>query len=148
MKSLISVALFLFCLTSCSAQNKIEKPNLIGNWIWTDYWENKSDFILSADNYVSMSVNGEFLEGKNFIIRGGKNDGQKGELKYSIDYEKNPIEIDIIAIKDNEEKGRILGAIKILNENEFLMTISVDGKRDLNFSEENIEKISTVKRKQ
>ncbi|OWR12828.1 hypothetical protein CDW55_12310 [Chryseobacterium sp. VAUSW3] len=94
-----------------------------------------------------MSINGEFIDGKNFIVRGGINNGQKAELKYSINYEKNPIEIDFIAIKDNEEKGRILGAIKQINENEFLMTMSFDGKRDLNFTDENAEKIMSIKRK-
>ena len=69
-----------------------------------DYSGNNSDFILTSDNYVSMSINGEFIDGKNFVVRVGKNNGQKGELKYSINYEKNPIEIDFIAIKDNEEK--------------------------------------------
>ncbi|WP_228399661.1 hypothetical protein, partial [Chryseobacterium sp. VAUSW3] len=147
MKSLIKIALLFLFSVNCSAQDISEKPNLIGNWIWTDYWQNSSDFILSYDNYVSMSINGEFIDGKNFIVRGGINNGQKAELKYSINYEKNPIEIDFIAIKDNEEKGRILGAIKQINENEFLMTMSFDGKRDLNFTDENAEKIMSIKRK-
>ena len=147
MKTFIKISLLFLFFINCSAQQKPQKTNLVGSWIWTDYWENKSDFILTSDNYVSMSINGEFIDGKNFIVRGGKNDGQKGELKYSINYDKNPIEIDFIAIKDNEEKGRILGAIKPINENEFLMTMSFDGKRDVNFAEENVEKIMTLKRK-
>ena len=56
-----------------------QKVNLAGNWTNIDYDKNKSDFILSEDNYVSMSVNGEFIDGKNYIIKGGKNAGQKGE---------------------------------------------------------------------
>ena len=147
MKTFIKISLLFLFFINCSAQQKPQKTNLVGSWIWTDYWENKSDFILTSDNYVSMSINGEFIDGKNFIVRGGKNDGQKGELKYSINYDKNPIEIDFIAIKDNEEKGRILGAIKPINEYEFLMTMSFDGKRDVNFAEENVEKIMTLKRK-
>lgn len=147
MNSFIKIALFFLFFINCSAQNGVKKTDLVGNWIWTDYWQNTSDFILTPDNYVSMSINGDFIDGKNFIIRGGKNDEQQAELKYIINYEKNPIEIDFIAIKDNEEKGRILGAIKLINENEFLIIISFDGKRDLNFTEENAEKIITIKRK-
>lgn len=130
-----------------SAQTKVAKFNIVGDWNWTDYWENKSDFILSSDNYVSMSINGEFIDGKKFVVRGGKNNGQIGELKYSINYEKTPIEMDLIAIKDNEEKGRILCSIKLLNVNEFLMTMSFDGNRDTNFTTDNSEKIVIVKRK-
>lgn len=147
MKSLIKIILLFLFFNNCSAQSETKKLNLIGSWILNDYWQNQSDFILSSDNYVSMSVNGECIDGKNFIVRGGKNDGQKGELKYSINYQKNPIEIDFIAIKDNEEKGRILGAIKPLNENEFIITMSFDGKRDTDFTQQNVEKIITAKRK-
>ena len=35
----------------------------------------------------------------------------------------------------------------LINENEFLMTMSFDGKRDLNFTDKNAEKIMTLKRK-
>jgi hypothetical protein len=140
------IFLFLFAI-NFSAQTKVAKFNIVGDWNWTDYWENKSDFILSSDNYVSMSINGEFIDGKKFVVRGGKNNGQIGELKYSINYEKTPIEMDLIAIKDNEEKGRILCSIKLLNVNEFLMTMSFDGNRDTNFTTDNSEKIVIVKRK-
>ena len=94
-----------------------------------------------------MSVNGEFIDGKNFIIHGGKNDGQKGEMKYLINYEKNPIELDLVAMKENKEMGRILGVIKPINENEFLMIWSFDGKRNSDFSENNNEQIMKVKHK-
>lgn len=147
MKSLIKITLLFLFFNNCFAQSETNKLDLLGNWILIDYWQNKSDFILTSDNYVSLSINGEFIDGKNFIVRGGKNDGQKAELKYSINYEKNPVEIDFIAIKDNEEKGRILGVIKVLNKNEFMMTMSFDGKRDINFTEQNAEKIMKAKRK-
>ncbi|AZI54473.1 hypothetical protein EIB75_04075 [Epilithonimonas vandammei] len=124
-----------------------QKVNLAGNWTNIDYDKNKSDFILSEDNYVSMSVNGEFIDGKNYIIKGGKNAGQKGELKYTIDYDKNPVEIDIIAIMDDTEKGRILGTIKLINKDEFLMIFSFTGKRDFNFSEKNAKQIAHFIRK-
>lgn len=146
MKSIIKITILFLFFANCSAQNNVETPNLIGNWVGIDYWQNESPFILTSDNYVSFSINGEFIDGKNFIIKGGKNNEQKAELKYSINYEKNPIEIDLIAIKDNVESGRILGAIKQINKEEFLMIMSFDGKRDLNFSDENAEKIVLIRK--
>ena len=147
MKFILKIALFFLIFNNCLAQSSIQKIDYTGKWVLTDYWKNTSDFILSSDNYVSMSINGEFIDGQNFIIKGGTNDGQKGELKFSINYEKNPIEIDFILIKNNSEKSRILGVIKPINENEFEMTMSFDGNRDTNFSSENSENIMSAKRK-
>ena len=124
-----------------------QKVNFAFFFFFIYYDKNKSDFILSEDNYVSMSVNGEFIDGKNYIIKGGKNACQKRELKYTIDYDKNPVEIDIIAIMDDTEKGRILGTIKLGNQDEFLMIFSFTGKRDFNFSEKNAKQIANLKKK-
>jgi len=147
MKSNIKILLLILILINYTSYSQNKTLNLFGNWEITDYLENKSDFTLSVDNYVSMSINEEFIDGKNFIIRGGKYNGQKGELKYIINYEKTPIEIDLIAVKENKEMGRILGVIKPINENEFLMILNFDGKRNSDFSENNYEQIMTVKRK-
>lgn len=147
MKSNIKILLLILILINSTSYSQNKTLNHVGNWEITDYLENKSDFSLSVDNYVSMSINEEFIDGKNFIIRGGKYNGQKGELKYIINYEKTPIEIDLIAIKENKEMGRILGVIKPINENEFLMILNFDGKRNSDFSENNYEQIMNVKRK-
>ena len=144
----IHIKILLISLVICNfSYSQNDKLSLIGNWNITDYWGNESVFILSEDNYASMTLNGEFIDGKNFIIRGGKNDGQKGEMKYIINYEKKPIEIDLIAIKENKEMGRILGVIKQITENKFLMIWSFNGERNSDFSENNNEKIMTVVRK-
>ena len=147
MKFHIKILLLILLVISSVSYSQNIKLNPVGNWNATDYWGNKSVFILSEDNYASMSVNGEFIDGKNFIIHGGKNDGQKGEMKYIINYEKTPIELDLIAVKENKEMGRILGTIKPITENEFLMIWSFNGKRNSDFSENNNEQIITVKRK-
>lgn len=147
MKLHIKLLLLFSIVLNSSSYSQNKKLNIVGNWKMTDYSGTKSDFILSEDNYASISVNGEFIDGKNFIIHGGKNDGQKGEMKYLINYEKNPIELDLIAMIENKEMGRILGVIKQINENEFLMIWSFNGERNSDFSENNKEQIITVKRK-
>ncbi len=43
--------------------------------------------------------------------------------------EKTPIHIDFIALKDNQEKGRLLGIIVPINDSKFLMLINMNGKR-------------------
>ncbi|UUV22115.1 hypothetical protein [Paenimyroides aestuarii] len=134
----------LFVSKTSNAQNE---PNVfIGNWLAIDFWNNESPLILSEDNYISITINGDFIDGKNFIVKGGKNNGKKGELKYSIDADKNPIEIDLIALMDNDEKGRILGAIKLINENNFVMILSFDGTRNTNFDDTDEQNIIKVRR--
>lgn len=105
MKKLLGILLFLTFIINCSAQKNT--LNFVGSWTLTDYFNTKNDFILSEDNYITITINGETIDGKNFIIKGGEKNGEKGELKYSINSNKIPIEIDLIAMKDNVEKGRI-----------------------------------------
>ena len=47
--------------------------------------------------------------------------------------------IDIIALKDNIEKGRILGIITPVNHTKILMVLSFDGKRPEAINDENFE---------
>lgn len=145
MKNLCNIILFLSFIINCSAQNN--DMNFVGNWSSTDYFNTKNDLILTKDNYITITINGETIDGKNFIIKGGEKNGQKAELKYSINTEKNPIEIDLIAIKDNEEKGRILGSIKPIDENSFLLMFSFGKNRIIDFSEINKENFLLIERK-
>lgn len=138
MKKLLLV---LFILTNiCYSQNA--QKNIIGEWIATDFDGNVSNMIFSNDNYISMTINGEFVDGKNFVIKGGKNDGQKAFMKYEIDDSSLPIKIDIVAIKfeggKNIEKGRILGILDFLN-NEMRINMSFGGPRESGFDDSNKE---------
>lgn len=118
--------------------------NVIGNWRLTDFWSNESKTIFTKDGYVSMTINGEKIDGKNFIIRGGPNDGDKGEMKYVINTKRSPIQIDIIALKDNIEKGRILGIIIPVHHTKMLMLLGFDGKRPETINDENFEQTLTL----
>ena len=46
--------------------------DLIGNWNLNDFWSNESKTIFTKDGYISMTINGEKIDGKNFIIRVGQ----------------------------------------------------------------------------
>lgn len=84
------------------------------------------------------------MEKKYFIIRGGPDNGQKAELKYEINYKSNPIEIDLVAIKDKKERGRILGIAKPIDNNKFLMVLSFNGNRPEKIDNENLEQTLTL----
>jgi len=118
--------------------------DIVGNWEMTDFWSNKSATVFTNDGYISITINGEKIDGKNFIIRGGPHDGEKGEMKYVINANKSPIQIDVIALKDNIEKGRILGIIIPVNHTKILMLLSFDGKRPKTMNDENFEQTLTL----
>lgn len=134
-----------FILLSSNLYSQETKFDIVGVWNSVDISENQSKTIFSQDEYVSMTINGEEIDGRKFIIRGGPNNGQKAELKYKVDYNENPIHIDLIAIKDNQEKGRILGIITPVNKNKFLMAISFDGKRPQKIDENSEHTLTLTK---
>ena len=89
MKNLI---LIFFILTNICYSQDI-KENIVGDWNGIDIDGNKEKMIFSNDNYVSMTINGEFIDGKNYVIKRGKNNGQKGFIKYEIDNTSLPAKI-------------------------------------------------------
>ena len=143
--------LFLLLLLSgiCNAQNY--KNKIVGEWIATDYDGNASRMIFSEDNYLSMTVNGTFVDGKNLEITEGPNKGIKNILKYELDESTSPIKIDLIATTiDNDvsiEQGRILGIVEFLNNGEIRINLNLNGNRENEFNNENIENTIYLKSK-
>ncbi|MBP7500440.1 MAG: hypothetical protein KA796_11350 [Chryseobacterium sp.] len=138
-------SILFFILISSNLYSQETKFDIVGFWNSVDISENQSKTIFSQDEYVTMTINGEEIDGRKFIIRGGTNNGQKAELKYKVDYNENPIHIDLIAIKDNQERGRILGIITPINKNKFLMAISFDGKRPQKIDENSEHTLTLTK---
>lgn len=134
MKKLLFILLIITNI--CYSQN--EQQSIIGEWNATDFDGNKSKMIFSNDNYVSMTINGEFVDGNNLVVKSGENNGQKAFIRYEIDNSSLPIKIDFIAIKlDGEkfvEKGRIVGILEFLNETEMRINLSFT-ERETEFSD-------------
>lgn len=136
--------LFVLFSTFIFAQNS--KFNIIGTWNSVDSSNNENKTIFSKDGYVTMTINGEEIDGRNFIIHGGPNDGEKAELKYAINLNTNPIQIDLIALKNNEEKGRLKGILIASDSNHFTMAMHFDGTRPENINEEEKNNIIVLTR--
>jgi hypothetical protein len=145
-KTFILLTVLFSCLTFSQTT-----PKIIGEWIGTDSWGNESKFIFSEDNYISMTINGEFIDGKSFVIKGGKDDGKTAELKYNIDYSKSPVTIDFIAIKNENdkliEKGRILCIANFISDTEMMLLLNFIGKRETNFDDSNKENMVILRKK-
>lgn len=141
--------IFIILYSNCTFGQAASK--IIGEWTGKDSDGNEGKFIFFKDNYASLTVGNEFIDGKNYIIKGGKNDGKIGEVKYSVDYSKSPNKIDfILSIQENEkftEKGRILGIIKFITDTEMLFAISLTGIRDEDFNDKNMSTTMTLNKK-
>lgn len=142
MKKLLLVLAFV--TTICNAQNS--NQTVVGEWITKDFDGNESVMVFTADHFISMTIGAEFIDGKNFMVKGGPNDGQKGLLKYELDATSFPIKIDVIAyeIKNGvpSEKGRLLGILEYLNESEMRINLNFANSREFEFTESNA--ISTL----
>jgi len=143
MKKYKTILLLIFLSICAIKANSQNSQTLIGQWNGTDFWKNKSDLIFTEDKNVSLTVNGEKIGGENFMVN-----GIKAELKYEVDFAKNPIWIDLIAIEKETkiEKGRIKGILKYINENNIEILLDFNGKRYENFEKENEEYILMLKK--
>ena len=133
--------LVLFVFLTGISYSQTKKDILIGNWQATDKSGVKNKMVFSNDGFVSMSINGEFIDGKNFVVKGGKKDGQKGTLKYEIDESTVPIKMDIIASSLEKgkavEKGRLLAIVDFINNDEIKINLSLNQTRATEFNETN-----------
>lgn len=142
--------LLLFLILTSVSYAQTKKEILVGNWIGTDASGVKNTMIFTSDNFISMTVNGELIDGKNYIVKGGKNNGQKGLLKYEIDESKTPIALDIIAYaleKDKQiEKGRFLAILDFKSNDEIKINLGLNGVRATEFNESNAASTILLKR--
>ncbi len=86
---IIKLLIILFIISSFSLTQTNTKH--IGEWQGKDEAKQVGILILDQNNNVTFKMGNESLGGKDFIIN-----GINAELKYEIDYSKNPIEIDFV----------------------------------------------------
>lgn len=133
--------LLLFLILTAVSYAQTKKEILVGTWQGTDASGVKNKMIFTSDNFISMTINNEFIDGKNYIIKGGKNDGKIGLLKYEMDESKIPVTLDVIAVaveKGKEvEKGRILAILDFKSNDEIKINLSLNGVRATEFNESN-----------
>jgi len=142
--------LLLFLILTSASYAQTKKEILVGDWQGTDTNGVKNKMIFTPDNFISMTINGAFIDGKNYIIKGGKKDGQKALLKYEIDESKVPVTMDIIAIaleKGKEvEKGRILAILDFKSDDEVRINLGLNGVRATEFNDSNAGSTIFLKR--
>ena len=138
MKKIFLFLLVLFSIIGFS--QKLE--NLYGKWKGTNNHNNSlGNVIFSDEGYISFIYKGQLIDGKNFVIHGGQNNGKSGKVKYTVDFTTNPYKINLIAFFDDNgkiiEKGILKGLLKFVNNDEILILFDFDNKGYTNFTDEN-----------
>jgi hypothetical protein len=124
---------FIILVMSCSNSNNKH----IGEWIATDNFS-KLGIILDKDNNAVLYFANEVIGGDNFKIN-----GVKTEVKYEIDYTKNPIWLDIVIYDtgENRKERRIKGIVRFISDNkmQYRMNFNQYANRDESFEIDNGE---------
>ncbi|HEY5123832.1 MAG TPA: hypothetical protein VIK14_08875, partial [Ignavibacteria bacterium] len=107
-----------FSLIGCSSQNNRH----IGEWRGTDKGKTGS-LILDKTGHAIFVMDNQVFGGNNFEIN-----GVKAELRYEIDYAKEPIWLDLVAFEKgiDAEKGRMKGIIRFLTDTKIEYRLQFD----------------------
>ncbi|MCR9182540.1 MAG: hypothetical protein NXH73_06410 [Flavobacteriaceae bacterium] len=115
----------LFCQS-----NTLTEFEIIGKWNAEDE-SGFGSFTFDEEGYTIIETEGTILGGKKF-----ERNGKEFSLKYKIDYNTNPIELDLTftGLKDGQQLIWYF-ILKINNQNEIVIARGMDGKRPDSFIE-------------
>lgn len=130
--------LILTCafIASCASGTKqatiLNERTLIGKWEGVDRTGKPGAFHFFEDGNVVLIIDGKPL--------GGSDSGGLGSLRFSADYQKDPIELDIIGVDSSgTEHGKILMIVKFVTDNKIKIRTFFNDTRPNNFDEETID---------
>lgn len=141
MKSTYVISAFIivsFMMTSFSTKT----PTLVGKWKGEDEGE-VGIITFDKGGYVSFTVEGEVVGGKNYSV-----DGVVMDMVYETDDSVTPHTIDFI-FKLNEgqvEISRMLGIYQLVDEKTLILNMKFDGQeRPVMMDENSVEQITLKK---
>lgn len=128
MKKTLLLLILAFAAVTAQAQT----ANLVGTW--TDVKEPGKALKLLKTGYASFVAGNEEIGGESFVVA-----GKTMQLKYKIDYTKNPVWIDFVKVEKSSGKQdgqKMLGIITIIDDNTIGMMIN-EGTRPLKMDKSN-----------
>lgn len=103
--------------------------------VWKGYDDSKTEgiFTFFPDGFVSVKLGTIIIDGRNYIIPDGPNQGKTGYLHYSADFSKTPVMLKLKASYTNaknepEESDFVKILIEFRKENEILLFIDLDNE--------------------
>jgi hypothetical protein len=124
------------CIASCASGTKktaIQKiRTLVGKWEGVDRTGKLGAFQFFEDGKVILIIDGKPL--------GGPDATALGMLKFTVDYQKDPIELDILGIDPSgTEHGKILMIVRFVSDDKIKIRTFFNDARPENFDEETID---------
>ncbi len=136
-------SLFLLSFLACSTgtiKSATTSTTLIGKWEGVDRTGKPGAFQFFEDGSVILIIDGKPL--------GGPDSGGIGQLKFTADYTKDPIELDIIGIDaTGAERGKILMIVRFVSKDKIKIRTHFNDARPQNFDEETIDDTILLDRK-
>ena len=115
--------------------------SIIGKWSVLDSNSTSGFISFDKDGYALIKEDdGPVIGGREFIL-----EGRKGQISYSVNYDKKPIEIDLIITElDSNRELRMLCIAEFIDQDTLLFTYSFDiAARPLDFDS---HEVLTLKR--
>ena len=139
----IILAFIFVALVSCASgvkKDTISGFSIIGKWEGVDRTGRLGAFEFAENGNMTLSIDGKPL--------GGSDPIDTGSLKYTIDYTKEQIELDIIGIDETgSQRGKILMIVRIITKNSIKIRTYFNETRPLNFDEETPDDTIILNRK-
>ncbi len=141
---LLIASVILLSLMACSSGAKKTETtstfSLLGRWEGIDRTGKQGAFQFFENGEVILIIDGKPL--------GGIDSSGMGRLKYTADYTKDPIELDIIGIDSSGAvRGKILMIVKFMSKDRIKIRTHFDDARPQNFDEETIDDTIILDRK-
>lgn len=131
---------FIACSTGLKKTDVADSHTLIGRWEGVDRTGKPGAFQFFQDGSVILIIDGKPL--------GGPDSTAMGQLKFTADYTKDPIELDIIGIDTTgAERGKILMIVKFMSNDRIKIRTNFNEERPRNFDEETIDDTIILDRK-
>jgi hypothetical protein len=140
----IIASVFLIGFVACSTGTKktevTASHSLTGRWEGIDRTGKPGAFHFFQNGSVILIIDGKPL--------GGPDSTAMGQLKFTADYTKDPIELDIIGIDSTgAERGKILMIVKFMSNDRIKIRTNFNDERPGNFDEETIDDTILLDRK-
>lgn len=120
----ISILFFTVAIILTGCSNNEDK--IIGEWSGLDK-RRVLKLILDKNGDATLVDNNLVLGGKDFVVR-----GIKAQMKYEINYSKEPIWLDlVVSKKDTEEKITFKGIVKFITDTkiQYRVNLTPNGER-------------------
>ncbi len=131
--ALILTGAFLASCASGAKQAAVQNQRtLIGKWEGIDRTGKPGAFQFFEDGNVILIIDGKPL--------GGPDSGGLGMLRFTVDYLKDPIELDIIGVDPaGTEQAKILMIVRFVSDDKIKIRTFFNDMRPDNFDEETID---------